>query len=133
MLDQNLEASLLFDFYGELLSPRQREVMSLYHEENLTLAEIAAEFGISRAAVHDSLKKAEKALSEYEEKLGLVARFVKTSEAIAEIDRIIDEVTSGAENGGECRNANQRSEAGFDDDISKNLQKIKKIIDELEG
>lgn len=133
MLDQNLEASLLFDFYGELLSPRQRQVMSLYHEENLSLAEIAAEFEISRAAVHDSLKKAEKALSEYEEKLGLVARFVKTSEAIAEIDKIIDELTSEAKNGGGCQNAKQRGAAGFDDDISKNLQKIKKIIDELEG
>ena len=44
--------------------------MELYHEENLSLAEIAEEFGISRVAVHDSLKSAEKSLAEYEEKAG---------------------------------------------------------------
>lgn len=109
MLDTNLQASLLFDFYGQLLSPRQQEVMSLYHEENLSLAEIAEEFGISRAAVHDSLKKAEKALSQYEEKLGLVARFVKTSQAIEKIDKIIDEMES-----------------------NDKLKEIKSIIDKLE-
>ena len=108
-MDRSLQASLLFDFYGELLSPRQKEVMSLYHEENLSLAEIANEYGITRAAVHDSLKKAENALSGYEEKLGLVERFLKTTTAIEKIDKIIDEL-------GDPR-----------------LEEIKKIIDELEG
>ncbi|MCQ2551218.1 MAG: YlxM family DNA-binding protein [Clostridia bacterium] len=109
MLDKYLQTSLLFDFYGQLLSKRQREVMSLYHEENLSLAEIAAEFNITRAAVFDSLKKAQKALEDYEEKLGLVERFVKTREAIEKIDEIID---------------------GLKDE---RLKEVKKIIDELEG
>ena len=51
------ENSLLYDFYGQLLSKRQQEVMALYHEENYSLSEIAEEFGISRQAVHDTLKK----------------------------------------------------------------------------
>lgn len=54
--------------------------MALYHEENLSLSEIAEEFGISRQAVHDTLKKAEQALSEYEAKLGLMARLMKSKE-----------------------------------------------------
>ena len=70
--DNIAHVNLLFDFYGKLLTKRQREVMELYYEENLTLAEIADEFEISRQGVHDALKNAEKALKGYEEKLGLV-------------------------------------------------------------
>ena len=55
--------SLLYDFYGGLLTEKQRQVMELYHEENLSLAEIAEEFGISRQGVHDTLKKAEHLLT----------------------------------------------------------------------
>ena len=66
MVDDIARASLLYDFYGALLTDRQRDVMALYHEENLSLSEIAQEYDISRQAVHDTLKKAEQALSEYE-------------------------------------------------------------------
>lgn len=90
MIDKITEASLLYDFYGQLLTRRKQQVMEFYHEENLSLAEIAEEFGISRAAVHDSLKSAEKSLREYEEKLGLVAKFMASGEAIARIDTMID-------------------------------------------
>ena len=68
--DDVTRQSLLYDFYGELLTQRQKEVMELYNEENLSLAEIAEEFGISRQGVHDALHKAQKALEEYERKLG---------------------------------------------------------------
>lgn len=93
MLDQITEASLLYDFYGNLLTDRKRQVMELYHEENLSLSEIASEFNISRAAVYDSLKSAEKSLSDYENKLGLVDRFLKRESAIEEIAHIIDDIT----------------------------------------
>lgn len=91
-IDDITQASLLYDFYGQLLPKRQREVIALYHEENLTLSEIAGEFQISRQGVHDALKNAEKALHEYESKLGLVAKFEKSRTAISEIDEIIDGV-----------------------------------------
>ena len=77
-IDDITQASLLYDFYGQLLSKRQSQVMELYHEENLSLSEIASEFNISRQGVHDALKNAEKALSEYERKLGLVEKFRKS-------------------------------------------------------
>ena len=67
--------SMLFDFYGALLNESQNEVMALYHEDNLSLSEIAKELGQSRQAVHYTLKKAEKALTGYEDKLGLVAGY----------------------------------------------------------
>ncbi|MGN0711627.1 MAG: YlxM family DNA-binding protein [Anaerovoracaceae bacterium] len=90
MFDKIAEVSLLYDFYGELLTSRQREVMQLYHEENLSLSEIASEFSISRQGVHDALKNAEKALYEYEDKLGLVEKFGKTRAAVSEIEKSLD-------------------------------------------
>lgn len=93
MIENVKEASLLYDFYGQLLTKRKQEVMQLYHEEDYTLAEIADEFGISRAAVHDSLKSAEKSLLEYEEKLGLVAKFTKTDAAISRVDSMLADMT----------------------------------------
>ena len=65
-------ASMLYDFYGSLLNESQNEIMALYHEDNLSLSEIAEELGQTRQAVHYKLRKAEKALKSYEEKLGLV-------------------------------------------------------------
>lgn len=116
-MDKITEASLLYDFYGQLLTKRKQEVMELYHEENLTLAEIAEEFGISRAAVHDSLKSAEKSLLEYEQKLKLVAKFMETSEAIGKIDGMIDRLTEAhAENSG----------------LVNSLEEIKSVINGLE-
>ena len=88
--DDVTRQSLLYDFYGELLTERQKEVMELYNEENLSLAEIAEEFGIRRQGVHDALHKAQKALEEYERKLGLVERFSATREAIDSISAEID-------------------------------------------
>lgn len=86
--------SMLFDFYGSLLNESQNEVMALYHEDNLSLSEIAEELGQSRQAVHYTLKKAEKALNAYESKLGLVADY-HMSQKLAERARAIIEGSSG--------------------------------------
>lgn len=120
------ENSLLYDFYGQLLSKRQQEVMALYHEENLSLSEIAEEFGISRQAVHDTLKKAEQALGEYEEKLGLVARMMKSKEAVADIDEKIDRMISNLTREGESQGTADTAE------IVLKLKEVKTIINELE-
>lgn len=115
-MDKIAEASLLFDFYGQLLTDKQRQVMELYHEENLSLSEIASEFEISRQAVHDTLKKAEQALNDYEEKLGLVEKFVDTEEVVSKIDNEIDEIIGITD----------------DEKVIGRLEKIKKIILSLE-
>ena len=121
-IDEITQASLLYDFYGQLLSKRKKEVMELYHEENLSLSEIAAEFDISRQGVHDALKNAEKSLKSYEEKLGLVAKFQKSSEAVKEIDGIIDNVIGRLQ---------ERHQAGAAEAVNE-LKKVKLIIDKLE-
>ena len=89
-IDDVIQTSLLYDFYGSLLTDRQREVMELYYGENLSLSEIAAEFSISRQGVHDALKNAGRALHEYEQKLGLVDKFQQSREAIGDIDERIE-------------------------------------------
>lgn len=90
-------ASLLYDFYGVLLSETQREVMALYHEDNLSLSEIADELGQSRQAVHYTLKKAEKSLEEFEEKLGLIASYDEDSALAEEAIALIDRMSGSAE------------------------------------
>lgn len=115
--DDVLEVSLLYDFYGQLLSNRQREVMSLYHEENLSLSEIADEFGISRQGVHDTLKKAEKALQGYEDKLGLVSRFERTGSLISSIDERMEKLIA--------QNQDNR-------ELVASLMEIRAEIDEME-
>lgn len=80
----NIEyASLLYDFYGDLLDDSKKEIMSLYHEENYSLAEIASEFGLSRQAVHYNLKRAEAELKRYDDCLGLIDDYMDNLEKAA--------------------------------------------------
>ena len=85
MKGKPLEMSLLFDFYGETLTEKQRELFDLYYNEDLSLAEIAEHAGITRQGVRDSIKRAEHALREMEEKLGLVARYGGTERCAEEL------------------------------------------------
>ena len=94
MLDEITEFSILFDFYGELLSENMREIFRLYHEENLTLSEIAQGKEISRQAVHETVRKAESKLREYESKLGLVARFTRTGEVLRSVEADVTELNA---------------------------------------
>lgn len=79
---KDYQVGLLLDFYGSLLTDRQKDVISLYYEEDLSLAEIADEVGITRQGVRDAIKKAESILTETEEKLGLAKRFKILSEKV---------------------------------------------------
>ena len=85
MQQEAFTMSLLFDFYGELLSPRQREMVGLYYNEDLSLAEIAAELGITRQGVRDGIKNGEALLTHYEDTLGLVARFRRSDDKLRQI------------------------------------------------
>ena len=91
-MDKFTRIGSLYEFYGALLSKRQREATALYYEENCSLAEIAEEFGISRQGVYDALHSAEKALEGYEAKLGLVERFEKQDQQLAAIQTKLTEM-----------------------------------------
>lgn len=75
MFEKNLNIAYLLDFYGDVLSDRKRRVMDDYYNNDLSLAEIAADLGISRQGVRELIKKAEEELTFYEEKLHLASRF----------------------------------------------------------
>ena len=74
-MPKNLEISFLLDFYGDMLTDKQRDVVELYYNEDLSLAEIAAHSRITRQGVRDSIKRAESQLLEYESRLKLAQRF----------------------------------------------------------
>ena len=75
-MEQFVQQTLLYDFYGELLTEHQRRI---------SLSEVAADLGISRQGVHDNVKRCNKILSDYEEKLHLVEKFVNIKEKIHRI------------------------------------------------
>lgn len=84
---------LLLDFYRNLLTDKQKDIMSRHYEEDMSLAEIAEEFGISRQAVHDIIKRSEKALFDYEKELGLVDRFLKQKQELLKIKSLLSKYT----------------------------------------
>ena len=75
MKNQTYRMTMLFDFYGELLTDRQKEFFDLYYNEDLSLAEIAENAGISRQGVRDVIVRAEAAMQEVEDKSGIIKRF----------------------------------------------------------
>ena len=77
--------SLLLDFYGELLTERQRSCYDLHVNEDLSLSEIAEQCGISRQGVWDNIRRAESSLEEFEKKTGLIARFTETQPGLDEL------------------------------------------------
>ena len=80
-----LEMTLLFDYYGELLTERQRMCFDLYHNQDLSLAEIAQELQVSRQGVYDNLSRAEATLRNMEEKTGCVRRNLLNRRALRTI------------------------------------------------
>jgi len=96
--EKTLDMALLFDFFGDLLTPKQREAFDLYYNEDLSLSEIAEIAGISRQGVRDFLVKAEKSLREMEEKTGVVARFRQMQHTLSEAEHLAQEIITSSEN-----------------------------------
>lgn len=93
-IEDLIEKSLLYDFYGELLNDHQRQIYEAAIFDDLSLAEVASEYGISRQGVHDLLKRCNKIMEEYEEKLMLVAKFRSIRDKVEEIQRIGNDLLS---------------------------------------
>ena len=94
-MEKIVEQGLLYDFYGELLTGHQQEIYESVVYENLSLGEIAEAKGISRQAVHDIVKRCDKILLGYEEKLKLVERFTNIKEKIEQINRLSEQYENG--------------------------------------
>lgn len=84
-MEKIFEQALLYDFYGELLTPHQRTIYEDAVYNDMSLSEIAELQGISRQGVHDLIKRCDKILQDYESKLHLVERFASAKDKIREI------------------------------------------------
>ena len=84
-MERIAKQAMLYDFYGELLTEHQQNIYEDFVLNDLSLSEIAEEAGISRQGVHDLVKRCDKLLEGYEEKLHLLERFMKTKEKITQI------------------------------------------------
>ncbi|MGP1569957.1 MAG: YlxM family DNA-binding protein [Eubacteriales bacterium] len=109
--------SILYDFYGKLLTQKQKDVFSLYYSENMSLSEIADEFGISRQAVHDNLKNAQNALESYENELELIKRTQMREKLAKRAYALIDESLKFE----------------VDCDNQKKLRELKDIVEAMES
>lgn len=88
-MEERVLISLLLDFYGPLLTDKQRLSLQLHHEDDLSLGEIAEELGVSRQAVHDNLQRARHILNEYESKLHLVAQYEARGQVLKELKSML--------------------------------------------
>ena len=112
MEDNTLRRAMLFDFYGDLLTDKQREYYDLHYNEDLSLGEIAEQSGISRQGVWDIIRRADKILSETEEKTGLVSRFQRLRVQVDEISALVEKARdAGGDSTGLLAEVLQRLEA----------------------
>ena len=106
---KNLEITILLDFYGDMLTPKQREFLDYYYNEDLSLAEIAANVGITRQGVRDAIKRAECQLMEMEQRLGLVERFKDVQSGLEEIIECANKISAENRSTGLSREINDLS------------------------
>lgn len=98
MEDGRLMRSMLLDFYGELLTEKQRQCYDMHYNDDFSLSEIAEQSGISRQAVWLNIRRAEEAMNEMEEKLGVVRRAINRREEFKELEKLaleLSETVSG--------------------------------------
>ncbi len=119
-MSKNLEISTLLDYYGMLLTDKQREAIEYYYNDDLSLGEIAAIYNITRQGVRDSIKRAEAVLTEAEEKIGLIRTTKMLAESLAAIRKNVDII-------------DQRNMRVYrSDEINESIINILKELDRLE-
>lgn len=96
-IEERVELSLLYDFYGALLKENQRRMFEASILDDYNLAEIAEDENNTRQGVHDAIKRACKQLREYEQKLGLVEKFEKQKELVKKLHIILKGMNIGDE------------------------------------
>lgn len=92
-LEKTLRLGLLYDFYGVLLTEKQRLCLEMHYLNDFSLAEIAADLRISRQAVYDLLRRAEQTLEDYEAKLGLVQKFAQQRLVLQQVYNLLQQIS----------------------------------------
>ena len=123
-MEEFAKTSMLFDIYGGLLTDKKKRVMEMYHEDDMSLSEIAEELEVSRAAVHDSLRTAERLLCSYEDKLGILDDYLRKEKLADELRTYISEARDLL--------AKDMVERKSKDELDRCLAKAAELIDELD-
>ena len=123
-MDKILEKSLLFDFYGDLLTSHQKEIYSLYIQEDVSVSEIAKLHGISRQGAHDMIRRCEKLLAGYETRLHLVDHYLKIRDMVREIHRCAGEI-------GEIAGLAAIKESGIAPELEKKVAYITRRTEDI--
>lgn len=123
MFIKNLFFSELYDCYGNLLKENQATVIDLYYNQDFSLGEISEELNMSRAGVHDTLKRAEKNLTEFEKKLFLHSKLEKINDSAEKIIGIINEIDKKIKK-------NNEIEYIFTDELNTIKKEAEKILNE---
>lgn len=89
---KDLTVSILLDFYGKVLTDKQRELMEQYYDEDLSLGEIADNFGITRQGVRDAIKRGENTLLDLEAKLGFAARYQAIQQNLEQMEQLTKDI-----------------------------------------
>ena len=117
-MEKNLEFSRLLDFYGDMLTQKQRDSIEYYYNEDLSLSEISQNLGITRQGVRDAVKRAEALLYDMEARLGLARKFKDMSEGLLTIQKEAEKIQSY--NSGVMISENINQSAELIKDIAKN-------------
>ena len=123
-MEDSAKTSMRFDIYGGLLTDKKKRVMEMYHEDDMSLSEIAEELEVSRAAVHDSLRSAERLLCSYEDKLGILDDYLRKEKLADELRTYISEARDLL--------AKDMVERKSKDELDRCLAKAAELIDELD-
>ena len=107
---KNMEIAFLVDFYGDMLTEKQRDMIELYYDDDLSLSEIAENEGITRQGVRDSIKRAESQLLEMEDRLGRARRFRTVRESIEAIRSAASEIRQINGQAGRVHEIDERAE-----------------------
>ena len=86
---KDLEMGYLLDFYGEVLTQKQREMLRQYYNDDLSLSEIGENFGITRQGARDAIKHGETTLKELEAKVGFAARYRRVQQKLEELEQLV--------------------------------------------
>ncbi|HBM81661.1 MAG: putative DNA-binding protein [Clostridiales bacterium] len=97
MVEKFFEVNMLYDFYGQLLTDKQKNIIELYYNNNLSLGEISEIINISRQGVFDLLKRSEKQLYYYESKLKLVKKFMDYRKKLSKVYSLMDNKKNDAD------------------------------------
>ena len=89
IMAKDFEMGYLLDFYGEVLTPKQREMLNQYYNDDLSLSEIGENFGITRQGARDAIKHGETTLKELEAKVGFAGRYRRVQEKLEELEQLV--------------------------------------------